>query len=130
MIREGREVRSQTDYILGMDIRHFGNVSVRNPRHNSDHYMFLGCLQSAPLRDNSRYLWGRKRIPLRPPISPTREDRIFMALRRAVPKPLARYARKNMWILAEMWILVDERDSMRQDLANYQALIRRLRRAI
>ena len=53
-----------------------------------------------------------------------------MALRRAVPKPLARYARKNMWILAEMWILVDKRVSVRQDIAKYQALIRRLGRAI
>ena len=37
MIREGREVRSRTDYILGTDRRIFGNVSVRDPRHNSYH---------------------------------------------------------------------------------------------
>ena len=38
MIRAGREVRYQTDYILGMDRRLFWNVSVREPRHNSDNY--------------------------------------------------------------------------------------------
>ena len=54
MIREGREVRSRTDYILGTDRRLFGNVSVWDPRHNSDHYMVLGCLHSAPLRDYAR----------------------------------------------------------------------------
>ena len=30
----GREVRSRTNYILGTDLRIFGNVSVRDPRHN------------------------------------------------------------------------------------------------
>ena len=49
MLRTGREVRSRTDYILGTDRRLFGNVSIQDPRHNSDHYMVLGCLQSAPL---------------------------------------------------------------------------------
>ena len=49
MIRAGRVVRSRTDYILGTYHRLYWNVSVRDPRHNSDHYMVLGCLYSAPL---------------------------------------------------------------------------------
>ena len=48
MLRKGQEVRSRTDYILGTDRRLFRNVTVRDPRHNSDHYMVLGCLPSAP----------------------------------------------------------------------------------
>ena len=48
MLRKGREVRSQTDYILGTDSRLFNNVAGRDPRHNSDHYMVLGCLPSTP----------------------------------------------------------------------------------
>ena len=99
MIREGREVRSRTDYILGTDHRIFGNVSVRDPRHNSDHYMVLGCLHRAPLREHASYLGGLKRLPLRPPTAPTREDGIFLALRRAVLKLLTRYVRNNAWIL-------------------------------
>ena len=63
MIREGREMRYWTDYILGTDCRLFGNVSIRDPRNNSDHYMVLGCLHSAPLREHARYLGGRKRPP-------------------------------------------------------------------
>ena len=96
MTGEGREVRSRTDYILGTDRRLFGNVSVRDPMYNSDRYMFLGCLYSAPLREHTRYLGGRKRLPLRPPTAPTREDGIFAALQRAVPKPLVREAGKNV----------------------------------
>ena len=54
MIREGREVCSRTDYILGTDCHIFGNVSVRDPRHNSDHYMVMGFLHSASLKEHSR----------------------------------------------------------------------------
>ena len=49
MVREGKIVRSRTDYILGTDRRLFWSVSVFDPRHNTDHYMVLGCLSSAPL---------------------------------------------------------------------------------
>ena len=90
----------------------------------------MGCPHSAPLRHNARYLGGRKQLPLLPPTAPMREDRIFAALQRAVPKPLVREARKNAWILAEIWRLVNERVSARRDLAKDQALIRRLGRSI
>ena len=48
MIRKGMEVLSRTDHILGTDRCLFRNVTVRDPWHNSDHYMVLGCLPSAP----------------------------------------------------------------------------------
>ena len=61
MRRKGQVVQSWTDYILGMDSRLFRNVAFWDPRHNSDHYMVLGCLPSAPLLETKRYLGGRKR---------------------------------------------------------------------
>ena len=130
MIWEGREVRSRTDYILKTDHRLFVNVSVRDPRHNSYHYIVLVCLYNAPLREHARYLGGRKRLPLRPLTAPARKDRIFAALQMAVPNLLAREARKNAWISASTSRLVDKRVSARQDIAKDQALIRRLGRAI
>ena len=111
MIREGREVQYRTDYILGTDYRLFENVSIQDPRHHSDHYTVLGCLHSAHLREHARYLGGRKRLPLLPSTAPTREDGIFAALRRAVPKPLDKEVRKKAWILAATWRLVDKRVS-------------------
>ena len=57
------------------------------------------------------------------------EDKIFAALRRDVPKPRAREARKNEWISAATWRLVDERVSALRDPAKDQTLIRRLGRA-
>ena len=98
MLRKGRGVRSQTDYILGADLRIFGNVSVREPWHNSDHYMVLGCLPSASLTEHKRYLRGRKNLTLKSLTEPTRDDEVFAALRRAVPKARVSEARKNEWI--------------------------------
>ena len=63
MIQAGREVRSRTDYILGTDHRLFWNVSVRYPRNNSDHYMILGCLHSASLREKRKWLSLRPHNP-------------------------------------------------------------------
>ena len=48
MLWKGREVQSRTDFILGTDCRLFGNVSVRDPRQNSDHYMVLGFACQSP----------------------------------------------------------------------------------
>ena len=50
MVRLGREVQSRTDYILGKYCCLFRNVAVWDPQHNSDHYLVLGCIRSAPLR--------------------------------------------------------------------------------
>ena len=124
MLRKGREVRSRTNYIIGTDRRLFGSVSVRDPWHNSDHYMVLCCLPSASLTEHKRFLGGRKRWPMSPPTKPTRVGKLFTALRRAVPKAQPRAARRNAWILEETWRLVDERVSARQDPQKGQALKR------
>ena len=56
MVREGKMVRSRMDYILGTDRSLFRNVSVRDPRHNTDHFMVVGCLRSALEREHARYI--------------------------------------------------------------------------
>ena len=107
MVREGKVVRSRTDYLLGTDRSLFRNVSVRDTRHNTDYFMVVGCLRSAPARDHARYIKGRRKMPLRPPTEPTREDGIFKALRRAVPELHKREKHKNAWISEETWKLID-----------------------
>ena len=74
MRRQGQVVRSRTDYILGTDRRLFQNVAVRDPRHNTDHYMVPGCLPGAPLATTRRYQGGRRRWPVAPPAAPSRMD--------------------------------------------------------
>ena len=78
---------------------------------------------------HAKYLTGRKKLPLQPPTDPTREDGIFAALSRDVPKPHVRERRMNGWISEETWRLVDERVPARRG-TRVQARIRRLRRAI
>ena len=123
-------MQSWTDYILGTDRRLFGNVSVRDPRHKSDHYMVLGCLYRSSLRDHARYLGGHKILSLRPSTELERDYNIFAALRRAILKLQAQEALNNTWILATTWRLVDKRVPACQDIAEYQVLIWRLGRAI
>ena len=130
MLQNGREVRSRTDYILRTNRRLFRNVAVRDSRNNSDHYMVLGCLPSAPLMEDKRYLGGRKRWPVRPPVKPTRADQLFAALRRAVPKAQPREARRNAWISEKTWRLIDERVSAHRDPRYGQAFTRRIGKAV
>ena len=101
MVREGRVVRSRTDYLLGTGRSLFRNVSVRYPRHNSDHFMVVGHLRSATAQYHAHYIKGRRRMPLKPPSEPTKEDELFGDLRRAVPKPHERDKHKNAWIYDE-----------------------------
>ena len=56
MQRLGKYVRSQTDYILGTDIRLFRNISARDLQNNSEHFMVLGCLRGATQLEHTSYL--------------------------------------------------------------------------
>ena len=69
--------------------------------------MVVGCLLSALEREHACYIKGRRKMPLKPPTETTREDGIFEALRRAVPKLHEREKHKNAWISKETWRLVD-----------------------
>ena len=129
MVREGKVFRSRTDYILGTDRSLIWNVSVRDPRHNTNHYMVLGCLCSSNKREHAKYLTGCKKLPLRPRANPMREGGIFTDLRRSIPKLHARERRMNEWISEDTWRLVDERVSARRG-TRVQERIRRLSRAI
>ena len=92
--------------------------------------MVLGCLPSDSLTEHKRYLGGRKNLPLKLPTELTREDEVFAALQRAVPKARVREARRNEWILTETWRLIDKRVSARRDPTKGQVIKRRLGRAI
>ena len=80
MVSLGREVRYWMDYILGKDRRLFSNVSTWEARKNSDHYMILGCVRTATLREHTKYLGRRTRLTLQPPTPPPMEDKHFVTL--------------------------------------------------
>ena len=129
MVREGKVIRSRTDYLLGTDRSLFRNVAVQDPRHNSDHYMVVGNLRGGTAREHVQYIKGRRRMPLLPPKEPTREDKLFGDLRWAVPKPHEREKHRNAWISDETWRLADKRVSARRG-TRVRARLRRLGRAV
>ena len=102
------EMRSRTDYIMGYDRQIFQNVVVQDPRHNSGHYMFMGCLCGASPMDHSYYHGRRIRLPLCLPVRQTRTqaNNIFSEFRRDVPKPDKYAGHNNSWIFESMWTLV------------------------
>ena len=58
-----------------------------------------------------------------------REDKLFVDLRRAVPKLHEREKHRNAWISEETWRLADERVSARRG-TRVRARLRRLGRAV
>ena len=114
MVGGGGAVRSRTDYILGTDRSLFRNVAVRDPRYNSDHYMVMGLIRGGTARAHGMYIAGRRKIPLKPPRRPTREDELFGDLRRVVLKLQPREQHRNTWISEETWRIIDERVTMRR----------------
>ena len=46
MVREGRVIRSRTDYLLGTERSLFRNMAVRDPRKNSDYYMVVDIYEA------------------------------------------------------------------------------------
>ena len=129
MVREGKAIRSQTNYLLGTDRSLFRNVAVQDPRYNSDHYMVVGLLRRRTTREHIIYIAGRIRMPLTPSREPTREDTLLGDLRQAVPKPHKREEHRNAWISDDTWKLVDKRVSARRG-TRVQVRLRRLGRAI
>ena len=86
-------------------------------------------MRSATARYHARYIKGRHKMPLKPPTEPTREDEIFGALRRAVPKPHERDKHKNAWISKDMWRLFYQKVSVRRG-TRVRERIQRLGQAI
>ena len=123
MVHLGRQVWSETYYILGAELRLFSNMSVWDLRHNSDHYLILGCLRSATLREHENYFGRCTWFPLWTLTTPTRNYRLFAALHQVISKLKALEVRKNVWISADMWRLVDTRLFMRRYSARDQGLL-------
>ena len=111
MRSDGREVYSRTDYILVSYCRLFQDVAVRYLRHNSDHYMVLGCLRREPTKELTEYL----RQACRPPLWHIRRylgytsDKIFSDLRTQIPKPPLHDQVRQDWIYDETWAAMDAR---------------------
>ena len=123
-------MRYQIDYILGTDCCLFKNVAVWDPQYDSDHYMVLVYLCSAHLREHTDYFGRHTQLPPQFPTTLTKDDVLFMALMRAIPKTKDREASMKAWILVDTWRIVNERFSACHCLTRNQSLIQCLGRMI
>ena len=80
MLYGGKEVRSQTSYILGTYRPLLQNVVVRGVYHNTDHYLVLGCLRKSAPDAHSCYLREQTRFPIKPTMTLGGVDRLFSEL--------------------------------------------------
>ena len=87
MHRRGRELRSQTNYILVTDCRLLQNVAVRDARHNTYHYLVLGFLRGSVPAAHLQYLRKRNCFPIKLPTTPDGVDRLFYELRGGMTNP-------------------------------------------
>ena len=111
MRRDGREVQFQTDYILGKYLRLFQDVAIRDPRHNLDHYMVLGCLMGEPAKDLTEYLRKARRLPLRPIRRDlaSASEKLFSDLNNNIPNNTLLERVRRAWISDETWADMDAR---------------------
>ena len=132
MYQEDREVRSRNDYILGTESRLLQNVAVRDVRHNTDHYLVLGCLCGAEPSAHLRYLGKRTRFPVRPLATPDKVDRMFDELRGSIPKIPRQERQHRGWISLKTWSLIDTRMEARcrKDQRSSRALAHAIKAAL
>ena len=103
-----REAASKPDYLLATNQQTLLDVVVRDPLHNSDHYMVLVCLLSRPLQEKKSYLGSQWRFPLKLPAlaNGTSVDTLFGALSEEVLCPYLRTFPRNVWISQETCLLI------------------------
>ena len=60
----------------------FRNVAVRDPRHNSDHYMVMGLLRGGTAKAHDKYIAGRRKVPMQLQHGPPQIPEEFVLPRR------------------------------------------------
>jgi hypothetical protein len=84
MQRDKRCILSRCDYILGTKRRLFKKVCLKDTKHYfSDHIVVVGILIYCTMRENRRYLIGRKkfRLEMGKGVPKTKADAIFQELK-------------------------------------------------
>ena len=87
MRRGGQEVRSRTYYILVTERFLLQNVTVQYARHNTDHYLVLGCFHVSAPATNLRYPRKQTRFPINPLTSLYCVNRMFTELWSVIINP-------------------------------------------
>ena len=123
MVKQGRAVRSRTDYILVSDLRIFQNMSVWYPRHNSDYLMVIGCLNGAPPEGTLALPWVQDAPPdtssrlsdkdtcgqdLRATTRGYRRRRGDSLTIKSLRQETGKYQRRHRWLIRAIWEALKE----------------------
>ena len=132
--RQGTTLQSRCDYIMSPDRRYFEWLRIKEPRYfTSDHFMLVARLLIRPTPCHRRYLHGRKKFPIRPPIGPiTRADWMFQMVKDQCPPPPRAQARKVRphWLSPETIQAMDTRCNLRRDPNHDRSIARQLTRRV
>jgi len=109
--RQGRYIRSTTDYILAERPLEFRRWAIKIPRYNSDHRAIVAELTVCSRREHRRYSQQRE-YPISFSHPLRRIDQMFEDLCKFCEPPEPHDHRDNSWISQEAWALIDKRASM------------------
>ena len=109
--REGRYIRSVTDYILAQHPLEFSRWAIKTPRHNSDHRAIVVELGVNSRREHSKYC-QRHEYPIHSVKPLCRIDQMFEDLCASCDLTTPQDHRDNSWISQDTWALIDKRASL------------------
>ena len=98
-------------------------MSVQDSRHNTDHYLVIGCLCGAAPSYHSHYIGKWKQFLMKLPNIPGGVDRLFAELRGGIPK-LPQWERPyHVFILMKTWQIIDTRIAALRSLIFFKAIL-------
>ena len=109
-------VRSVCDHVMTDHPKWFRNCQRRFPRFDTDHLAIVATLCVSSPREHRRYVRGRERFPLPPPLAEdcSAADTILAELREGRTPRGMDDGRQNSWISEETWRLIDMKAAARK----------------
>ena len=120
MRRRGRDISSQTDYLLVPERNRwdFQGVTLKAPRHhNTNHQAVIATINAGSAAKLARYRRKRCRFPISMPKNGTRTyaETSFEWLKQECEPPPPWERKQNSWIQLATWALVDARALLRKE---------------
>jgi hypothetical protein len=110
--REGRYIRSTTDYVLAQQPLEFTRWAIKTPRYNSDHRAIVVELTVNSRRQHLRYANSRRQFPIHPIRPLCRIDQKFEDLCTYCEQSNPVDHRDRSWIHQETWALIEQRANL------------------
>ena len=112
-VRQGTRVRSVCDYILKSPfVRVLTHRIQRVPGCSTDHRLVYADIPHGGIETQKKRKWGLQRWPV-PKAPPSKLNRAFEAIRKAVPQEETKRSDHDDWISTQTWRSLHEKASLR-----------------